>query len=169
METGARKTNFVIKNVPKIAGESKQDLIDMVVSLSQNINNIVCSIVKNDIKDIYRVRGNKQNYNTPIVVETGSTLLKNDILKMAKNFNIKHKTKLCCKHLGLKTHEDTPIFLSEHLTAKGLHFLARDLKKSGAYKYCWTAYGKVLVKQDDQAPTSIIRSEAQIQQLMQKT
>lgn len=167
METGCRKTNFVIKNVPKIVGESKQDLIDMVISLSKNIDS---SINKNDIKDIYRVRGNKQNYNTPIVVETGSTLLKNDILKMAKNFNIKYKTKLCCKHLGFKTHDDTPVFLSEHLTAMGsrLFFLARDLKKSGAYKYCWTAYGKVLVKQDDQAPTLIIRSEAQIQQLMQK-
>ncbi|KAJ8720627.1 hypothetical protein PYW08_006092 [Mythimna loreyi] len=167
LETGCRKSNFVIKNVPKITGESKQDLIDMVMSLSQNID---CSMVKNDIKDIYRVRGNKQNFNTPIVVETGSTLLKNNILRMAKNFNIKYKTKLCCKHLGFKTHEDSPIFLSEHLTAKGsrLYFLARDLKRSGAYKYCWTAYGKVLVKKDDQAPSLIISSEAQIQQLMQE-
>ena len=167
METGSRKANFVIKNVPKMTGESKQDLINMVMSLTKNID---CPMIKNDIKDVYRVRGNKQNYNTPIVVETGSTLLKNDILKMSKNFSIKNKSKLCCKHLGFKTHDDTPIFLSEHLTAKGsrLYFLARDLKRSGGYKYCWTAYGKVLVKKDDQAPSLIISNEAQIQHLMQK-
>ncbi|KAJ8706514.1 hypothetical protein PYW07_012592 [Mythimna separata] len=168
MEMGVRKSNFVIKNVPKIANESKEDLLGMITSLS---NNIDCSIEKYEIKDIYRVRGkNSENQNNPIVVETGSTLLRNQILKMGKSFNIKHKAKLCAKHLGFRTNEDTPIFLSEHLTPKGsrLYFLARDLKKSGAYKHCWTAYGKVYVRKEDQGPTITIRSEEQIHQLLLK-
>lgn len=168
IEIGSRKSNFVLKNVPKIGSETKEDLINMVMTLSQNIN---CTLAKYDIKDIYRVRAKtSDNQNMPIIVETGSTLLKNEIMKMGKTFNIKYKTKLCCKHLGFKTQEDTPVFLSEHLTPKGsrLHFLARDLTKSGAYKYCWTAYGKVYVKKDDHAPTIIIRNEQQIHQLIVK-
>ncbi|CAB3251297.1 unnamed protein product [Arctia plantaginis] len=168
METGNRKTNFVIKNVPRASGESKQDLISMVMCLSQKID---CPVAKCDIKDIYRLRGkSNDNTSTPIIVETGSTILKNDILKSSKTFNIKHKSKLCCKHLGLMTHTDTPIFLSEHLTNKGsrLYFLARDLAKSGSYKYCWTAYGKVYIRKEDHAPIITLTSEEQIHQLMAK-
>ena len=168
MQMGYRKSNFVIKNVPRKPNESKEDLIEMMMCLS---NNIDCKFVKYDIKDIYRVRGkNNDSPNTPIVVESGSTMLKSEILKMGKAFNLKHKTKLCCKHLGFKTHEETPIFLSEHLTPKAarLHFLARDLSKSGAYKFCWTAYGKVYVKKDEQSPAILIRTEDQVHQLKLK-
>lgn len=169
LQMGGRKTNFVIKNVPRRNNENKEDLIEMVLSLSRNLN---FNISKYDVKDIYRVRGkNPSQQNTPIVVETGSTLLRTEILKMGKAYNIKNKTKLCCKHLGFKTLEDTPIFLAEHLTPKGsrLHFLARDLTKIGAYKFCWTAYGKVYIRKDEASPTITISSEDQIQQLLVKT
>lgn len=138
----------------------------MVICLSETIN---CQISKKDIKDIYRVRGKKPDHkNAPIIVETHSALLKSDFLKMAKAFNIKNKTKLCAKHLGLKSREDTPVFLSEHLTAKGsrLHYLARDLARSKEYKFCWTSYGKVYVRKNEQAPIILIRSEQQAHQLL---
>ena len=165
IQIGTQKPNFVIKNVPRRKNESKDDLIDMVLCLSKDID---CTMTKHDIKDIYRVRGkHSEKLNTPIIVETSSTLLKTDFLKMGKTFNVKHKTKLCCKNLGFKSQENTPIFLSEHLTSKGsrLFFLARDLTKSGCYKFCWTAYGRVLVKKDESSPTITIRNEQQIQQL----
>lgn len=165
MQVGNRKTNFVIKNVPKRNNETKEDLMEMTLFLSKSIS---CNINKYDIKDIYRARGrNLEQQRSPIIVETGSTLLKTEIFKAAKMFNIKQKSKLCCKHLGFKTQEDDPIFLSEHLTAKGsrLHFLARDLVKSGSYKYCWTSYGNVYVRKDDQAPTIVIRNEEQVHKL----
>lgn len=167
VQIGSRKTNFVIKNVPKSHAESRDDLIDMVIRLSRNID---CTITKSDIKDIYRLRGkNSESLNQPIIVETGSTILKSDILKMGRAYYIKHKARLSCKLLGFQTQEDTPIFLSEHLTAKGsrLHFLARDLIKSRAYKFCWTAYGKVYVKKDELSPTILIRNEEQVHKLIQ--
>lgn len=166
MQNSNQKSNFVIKNVPRKSNETKEDLIEMVMCLSQNLN---CSMGKYDIKDVYRVRGrNSENLNSPIIVKTGSTLIKTEILKMGKAFNIKYRPKLCCKLLGFKSQEDSPIFLSEHLTPKAsrLHFLARELTKSGAYKFCWTTYGKVLVKKDEQSPTITIRSELQMQQLI---
>lgn len=166
LQTASRKSNLVLKNVPRKKDETKEDLIEMTMCL---FGNMECSIKKHDIKDIYRIRGKSADkQNTPIVVETSSTILKTEILKMAKAFNLKHKNKLSCKHMGFKTQEDTPVFISEHLTAKGsrLHFLARDLTKSGTYKFCWTAYGKVYTKKNENSPTIVIRSEDQVHKLL---
>ena len=167
MQTENRKSNLVIKNVPRKKGETKEDLLEMTMCLFQNIQS---SIKKHDIKDIYRVRGKTaEKHNTPIVVETNSTILKTETLKMVKAFNIKHQNKLSCKHMGFKTQEDTPVFVSEHLTAKGsrLHFLARDLTKAGIYKFCWTAYGKVYIRKNEDSPTIIVRSEEQVHKLFE--
>lgn len=166
MQTESRKSNLMIKNVPRKNGETKEDLLEMTTCLFANIQS---NIKKNDIKDIYRVRGKTaEKQNTPIVVEIGSTILKTETLKLAKAFNTKHQNKLSCKHMGLKSQEDTPVFISEHLTAKSsrLHFLARDLTKAGIYKFCWTAYGKVYIKKDENSPTIIIRTEEQVHKLL---
>lgn len=165
MQKSMRKTSFEMKNVPKAKNETKEDLIDMATTLSKTIG---CDLNKTDIKDIYRVHGKKEGVsNTPIIVETSSTLIKNDILKMSKAFNIKHKSKLCAKHLGIPTSVDSPIYITENLTAKAsrLHFLGRDLVKSKMYKFCWTSYGKVYVRKDEISPIILIKSEMQVQQL----
>lgn len=167
LQRDQRKGNFEIKNVPKKDREAKEDLIEIALSLSKSVG---CTLNKNDIKDIYRIRGKKEGaQNTPIVVETSSSLLKTDILKASKMFNIRHKSKLCAKHLGLRKSEDTPIFISENLTPRGsrLHFLARDLAKTKSYKFCWTAYGRVYVRKDENSMIITIRNEAQIHQLLQ--
>lgn len=161
-----RKSNFEIKNVPKMKNEKKENLLEMVTCLAKNLGS---NMTATDIKDIYRIRGKKTDaLSTSIIVETNSTLRKTEILKLSKEFNIKHKSKLCAKHLGFRTSEDTPIFMSEHLTLRGsrLHFLARDLAKSKEYKFCWTAYGKVYVRKNETSPIINIINEAQIQQLI---
>lgn len=168
MQVAWRKTNFEIKNIPRKPNETKDDLVEMVLHLS---NTIGADLNKSDIKDVYRVRGKRdqQQQNTPVVVETSSTLKKTNVLKLCRAFNIKTKSKLCAKHLGFRISEDTPVFVSEQLTARGsrLHFLGRDLVKSRKYKYCWTAYGKVYVRMSDSSPIITINSEAQALQLMQ--
>lgn len=165
LQMGARKTNLEIKNVPKKTNESKEDLIDMVMCLSTSIGG---NLRKDDIKDIYRLRGKKAPQNPTIVLETTSSIKKTETLKLCRAFNVKTKTKICAKHLGFRTSEDTPVFVSEQLTPRGsrLHFLARDLAKSQQYKYCWTAYGKVYIRKTDNSPIISVTSEAQIQQLL---
>ncbi|CAH2208511.1 jg12306 [Pararge aegeria aegeria] len=166
MQITTRKANFEIKNVPRKDTETKDDLMEMVMCLSKSVSS---SVTRTDIKDIYRVRPKKEgSKNTPIVVETSSTLLKTNILKCSKTFNIQHKKKLRALHLGLKTGEDTPIYVSEQLTSKSsrLYFLARDLTRSKKYKFCWTAYGKVYVRREENSAIIAIRSEAQVQQLL---
>nr|XP_053616184.1 uncharacterized protein LOC128678590 [Plodia interpunctella] len=169
LQMSNRKQNLELKNVPRKENESKEDLVEMVINLSKTIG---CEVSKKDISDIYRVRGKKDApKNLPIVIETTSTFVKTDIMRMAKNFNIRNKTKLTAKHLGFRKDEEVPIFISENLTSKGsrLHFLARDLVKSKNYKFCWTAYGKVYVRRTENSPIIIIKSEAQCQDLMNAT
>lgn len=164
----SRKTNFEIKNVPKKVNETKEDLIEMVTCLSKCVGS---SLETTHIKDIYRVRGKKEGAtNTPIVVETSSTIVKTDLLKMCKSHNIRHKTKLCAKNLGFRTSEDTPVFISDHLTPKGarLYFLARELAKTKSYRFCWTSFGNVFVRRDEKSPIITLKNEAQIQHLQQK-
>lgn len=167
LQIAYRKANFEMKNVPKKQNETKEDLVDMVVRFSSTIGG---NLQKGDIKDIYRVRGKKEQQNSPIVVETSSALLKSEILRLSKAFNVKTKGKLCAKHLGFRTSEDTPVFISEQLTAKGarLHYLARDLAKSAEYKFCWTAFGKVYIRKSEASPIINIKSEEQIHQLLLK-
>lgn len=167
LQRGSRKANIEIKNVPKLTKESKEDLIKMAISLS---NEIDCRIEANDIGDIYRVQNKRRDVkNSPIIVELASTITKSEFLKMSKSFNIRHKEKLCAKHLGFTKEEYTPIFVSEQLTAKGarLHFLARDLAKSKQYKFCWTAYGRVYVRKDESSSIIAIKTESQVSNLMQ--
>lgn len=64
-QISTRKGNFEIKNVPKKNSETKQDLIEMVLTLS---NHIACPITKSDIKDVYRVRGKNLEKKTPLLL-----------------------------------------------------------------------------------------------------
>lgn len=166
MQKTQRKSNFEIKNVPVRKNESKEDLLEIITHLAKNVG---CSLNTADVSDIYRVRGKKVDaICTSIVVETTSTIKKVEMLKMTKQFNMKQKTKLSAKHLGFKTAEDTPIFISEHLTPRSsrLYFLARDLAKSKEYRFCWTAYGKIFVRKTESSQIISIINEVQIQQLM---
>uniref|UniRef100_A0A2A4J1S2 FP protein C-terminal domain-containing protein n=1 Tax=Heliothis virescens TaxID=7102 RepID=A0A2A4J1S2_HELVI len=164
----SRKTCVEIKNVPKKSQETREDLIQMVLSLSKSINH---SITDHDITDIFRLkpRGDEEKKPT-IILELKSTILRTDLLKKVKDFNIKNKTRLQAKQLGFTSNEDTPIFITEQLTPKGarLFFLARDLKKAQKVKYCWTSMGKVLVRKDDTSKIIHIQHESQVQQLMRE-
>lgn len=92
LQRGNRKTCIELKNVPKSHNESSDDLVNMVLNLSKNIG---LEMESRDIKDIYRLPTRKEGVtNTPIIVETSSTMLKTNLLKKAKSYNIKNKTKL---------------------------------------------------------------------------
>ncbi|XP_028172315.1 myosin-2 heavy chain-like [Ostrinia furnacalis] len=164
-----RKKNFEIKNAPRQNDETRETLIDMVKTLSKTVG---CKLDERDITDVYRIKGKKgAKSDSPIIVETSSAILKTELLTMCKAFNRRTKQKLCAKHLGCKSNGDTPVFVSEQLTIKGarLFFLARDLARTNNYKYCWTAFGRVYLREHDTSPVITVTNEAQINSLMQKT
>lgn len=160
-----RKTSLEIKNVPKSNNETGDHLVNMVLNLAKITE---CKFSVTDIKDIYRIKTKKDQSYAPIIVETVSTLKKNDLLQKCKLLNSKRKEKLCAKHLGITHKPDSPVYISEHLTPKGsrLFFLARDLAKSRGYKFCWTRYGLVYVRKDENSAIILIRNEGQVHTLL---
>lgn len=164
----SRKNKIEIKNVPRKNQETRDDLINMVLSLAKNIN---LDMSKRDIKDIFRTQGKKEGLiSPPIVVELDSAILKQDLLKSTKSFNIKNKhTKLQAKHLAITSNGDVPVFISEQLTPRNarLFYLARDLAKSKQYKFCWTTFGRVFLKRDENAKVVLVKSESQVHSLLQ--
>lgn len=168
LHRNSRKTCLEIKNVPKKAQETREDLIQMVMNLSKTIH---LGMNVSEVNDIFRLQSRRDGERKPtIIVELRSAILRTDLLKKVKNFNLINKTRLQAKHLGFTINEDTPIFITEQLTPKGarLFFLARDLKKAQKVKYCWTSMGKVLIRKDDTSKIIHIQHEAQVQQLTQE-
>ncbi|KAL0870387.1 hypothetical protein ABMA27_005397 [Loxostege sticticalis] len=164
VQRNSRKTCLEIKNVPTDAQVSRDELINMMSTLANTLNT---NFKKDDIKDIYKTKGTSERKS--VIVELNSTIARDEILKSAKTYNLRNKTnKLTAKHLGIKKSPDTPIFIGENLTPKAsrLFFLARDLKKTKGYIFCWTSYGRVFVRKDEKSPIIQIHSEAQIQKLV---
>ncbi|KAL0879534.1 hypothetical protein ABMA27_003272 [Loxostege sticticalis] len=160
----SRKSTIEIKNIPLDSKETKDGLISLVQNLAKTID---LPLNGADVKDIYKTKGSSEKKT--VIVELNSTLIKEDFLKKAKLFNKRnHSNKLCAKHLGIKRNPDNPIFLSECLTPKAarLFFLARDLRKSKGYKYCWTSFGRVYVRRDDTSAIIHITNESTINALM---
>lgn len=164
----SRKRNISIKDVPKLEHETRGDLLNMVIKLSESVGH---KISPSDISDVYRVRGRENDKPcTPIIVEMVSVLQKTEILSKCKEYNKANtRNKLSAKHLGHRTLE-TPIYVMEHLTPKAarLRYLARDLSRSKNYVFCWTSLGKVFVRKTKTSAIIPIISELQVQRLFQE-
>lgn len=164
LQRTTRKTFIEVKNVPKSSNENREGLINMIQNLAKTIN---IKLDNCDIKDIYRLAGKQQKDNKSIIAELSSTILKFDLLRSSRLYNIRNKNnKLNTSHLGLKD-SNTPIFVADYLTPKAgrLYYLARELSRQKNYKFCWTSYGKIYLRKDDVGPIIQIRSENQINSL----
>lgn len=163
LQRSARSSALEIRNVPNSTNETKEVLSSYIVQMSDAVG---AKLSSSDIKDIFRVPG-KTDANKPIIAELTTTIQKHRLIKAVKSFNVSNRqNKLNAFHLGLRAHS-SPVFVVEHLTSKGnrLHYLARELARTGQYKYCWTSNGKVFVRKMDGAPIVLIKSEDQIEAL----
>lgn len=162
MEQQLFSTKIEIRNVPQTKEESKKDLCDIVVKTADVIG---YPIKSSEIKDVYRVK--TKNNSTTINVDFLSAMTKDTIVKKVRKFNNLNKPdRLNTTHLKLDG-PVKPIYLSEKLTPKmqRLYFLARTFASSKNYKYCWTSYGKVLMRKADGERYIIITNEAELDNL----
>ncbi|KOB76257.1 Zinc finger DNA binding protein [Operophtera brumata] len=166
LQRNARSSTLEIRNVPSTTNETKEVLSHYLIEMSAKVG---VNVAASDIKDVFRIPG-KADSNKPIIAEFTTTLQKNRIIKAVKTFNITNKTsKLNAFHLGLRGHS-SPVFVVEHLTSKAnrLHYLARELLRSGLFKYCWTSNGKVFMRKTDGSPIILIKTEEQLAALKPK-
>ncbi|CAH2107275.1 unnamed protein product [Euphydryas editha] len=162
LEKKMRSSCLEIKNIPLRPKETKEDLVNVVVKLG---NIIKSPIQSSEIKEIYRVPSVKQH---PIVVEFITTMVKERVLRMTKQFNGEHqKEKLNTKHLQMSGIPIQQIYVSESLTSRSrrLFFLARDYAARKKIKFCWTSGGKVFLRRDEKLPLISINSEQDLKDL----
>lgn len=160
------KKTIEIRNVNVEQTETKEGLVTMISKLAENLG---MPLVKSDVSDIYKVSG--KTGKTTIIVELVSAMTKEEVLKKTKEYNVKNtNNKLGNKHLGVTKGPDDPIYVVEQLTGKAsrLYFLARDLKRSKKFKYCWTSFGRVYLKKEDDSKSIQLKSEGQIHMLWNK-
>lgn len=140
-------TKIEVRNIPKKQGENKDDLCTII---EQVANVLQTSLQRQEIKDVFRV-SNKDSKQTAIIVDLNSAIVKETILRKARQFNNKNKNnKLNTTHLKLEG-PPIPVYLSERLTPRTqrIFHLARNFAKNNDYKYCWTSYGRVFLRKDD--------------------
>lgn len=164
MEKYHRSSSIEIRNIPLKTGESKRDLSETIIKMSERLN---VPIQKNEIKDVFRTKSKSEN--KPIVVELTTILKREDFLDSVKKYKRERNGILDTSSLGISG-PPVKIFISEALTAKNkrIFTLARDFAKTNSYKYCWTSHGTVYLRQGDGQPAIRIASFEDLDRLKSK-
>lgn len=155
MENNSRFSMIEIKNIPKQETENKETLTNIVKQIGTHLEQ---PILTSDIRDLYRLKTKKETSNH-IIVDFTTTILKSSFIKKCRTYNLVNKNnKLNTKDIGL-TCEQRPIYIDEALTKQTskLFFLAREFVKEYKNFTCWTAYGKVYMKEKNKDNTPVIR------------
>lgn len=154
-----------IRNIPRKSGENKDDLHTIITKVG---NILETPIQCQDIKDVFRVT-NKDSKSSAIIVDLNSVTIKENLLKKCRQFNNKNKqNKLNLTHFNIEG-PPKPVYLSEKLAPKTqrLFYVTRNFAKDNSYKYCWTSYGRVFLRQDDGKQQLLIKSENDLNNLQQ--
>ncbi|CAG9790234.1 unnamed protein product [Diatraea saccharalis] len=163
LERKTKSTMLEIRNIPKISGENKKYLSNLISTIGKTIN---VEIDQNLIKDIYR--GKSKDSSNLIIAEFTTVIVRDNILQNVKKFNKTkiHGDKLNTGHLNLKFPAQ-PIYISEALTSKTqkLFYQARLTQKQLKYDFCWTSHGVVYLRKHENSPHIKIISETDIENL----
>lgn len=145
-----------IRNVPR---NSKENLNELVRNLYNTLDMEPTEVAAN----IYR-RGKN---NSPIVIEFKETKQKERLLKAVKKFNSDHQERqINTEYLGFSG-PVSRVYISDSLTpiSKKILAAARELVRSGKYKYCWTSRGNILIRKEEGLPTIVLNSLTQVKDL----
>lgn len=159
------KTSIELRNVPKRQNETKTMLYDSITHLSRHLG---LDTEFANIRDIKRLPSKKENSTSSLSVEFCNTLTKTNFLAAVKDYNKRNpKDKIKSNHLNLKAAQETPIYITELLTAnsKRLFYLTRNYAKQHQYNYCWTSNGRIMLKKDPDSQTIVVKNEEQLKQL----
>ena len=159
------KTSVELRNVPKRQSETKTMLYETITHLSKYLN---LDTESTSIRDITRLPSKKESLTSSVTVEFANTLTKTNFLVAVKNYNKRNpKDKITSTHLNIKAAQETPVYITELLTANSrrLFYLARNYAKEHQYNFCWTSNGRVMLKKEPDVQAIWVKSEEQLKQL----
>lgn len=163
LERHKRATCVEIKNIPCTSGETKQGLLNQVISIGNVLNT---SLVQNSVRDIFRINTKDPEVKT-IIVDFVSVLTKEQIIRKYKEYNKSNKTsKFSTETIHLKGPRK-PVFISENLTPrmKRLLYLSKEHARSNSFDHCWVSNGKILMRKKEGNAAILIRSEQDLKTL----
>lgn len=160
----SRSTCIEIKNVPTVPSETKDKLLNTVISIGNSLN---VPIKSHEVKDVFRINSRDPSNRTVLVDFTG-VMMKEKIIQMYRKGN-RENIRLTTDKLKLPG-PPKPLFISESLTPKmkRLFFLARDFAKLNEYSHCWISNGKVLLRKKEGDKFIIVRSESDLSDIILK-
>lgn len=158
-----------IRNVPSKIEESEQDLQMIISNLMKTLN---VEILPTDIRQARRLPA-KPNLPRTILLELATMKVKKTIIQEYKNYNRKNsKGKLSTSDLPNMESDSTskPVYIGDHLTprVKTLFYRAREFAKENNYAFCWTANGRVQLREREGIKSIWIRDEEQLITMAQK-
>lgn len=163
LEKNARSTTVEFRNVPETESENKENLLELTKKIGTAIN---VPIQDSDIRDVFRMKL-KNKPTGPIIVDFTSTLKREKIIRATRTYN-KANSEQRLSTTTLKMDGPTkPIYVAESLTAtaRRLHYLARVFAKNHNYENCWTSFGKVYLKRNQNGPRLLVSREEDIENL----
>ncbi|CAG5025134.1 unnamed protein product [Parnassius apollo] len=145
LEKNARTTTVEIRNVPMSESEDKENLIEFTKKFGTVIN---VPIQDSEIRDVFRMKL-KNKPNGPIIVDFTSTVKREKVIKATRTYNKMNTGRLSTASFNMDG-AAKPIYVSEHLTASTRHlfYLARMFANKHNYENCWTSFGKVYLKRN---------------------
>ncbi|KAG7296907.1 hypothetical protein JYU34_019775 [Plutella xylostella] len=163
MEINALKTCIEIRNVPKVAKETKSDLYGYTLKLG---NFLKVHLQQSDVRDVSRLPSKKEQDSSSISIELNNTFVKTQLLDAMKKYKKEnYSEQINSNDLGIKTKK--PIYVSELLTPKmkRLLFLCREFAKTEGYSFVWPLNGRIFMRQKEGSPHILVKSEEQLGQM----
>lgn len=167
LDRNSRLSTLEIRNIPLNKNPSQEELINIVMII---FNEISVPVTVSDIFNILRIPSKTENKT--IILSLKSVILKNTILKAYRAYNKNHSNrddKLNTTILGngFSRHQ---IYISEHLTprARRLFYQAREFAKTEDFEHCWTSNGRVLLRKAEGSNPIVVKTEADLANLIQK-
>lgn len=151
-----------MRNVPWTPKETKSELMKTTLHIIQLI---APHTSETDILETRRLPSKTEKKTILVCLASGS--LKSNIILASRKYNAQNKGNPLSTLVTAPNSPREPIYIDEHLTAKGkrLYYLARQLKKKGLFQFCWTAHGKVLLRDKEGGKTIHVTEEDQINDL----
>lgn len=148
-----------IRNLPSVDTVNKKELITMVQSICATID--PNPILESEIRDIFKKKSDV------VVVDFTSILRKESLINHYKRYN---KDRRGINEPILQSEQINsqrparPIYISEYLTSKTrrLFYLAREKVKNKSLAACWTSFGKVFVKKEENATPMRVNAESEL-------
>lgn len=156
MEQQARDGNVEIHGVPYHKSENVLVIVNKIAEV------VSCDLKDNDILKCTRVAGiNKDNKrHRSIIVKMRSSRCRDDFYSAVGRYNKSHpKNKLNSSLLGIAG-ENSPVYVSEHLSPanKALHAATRAKCKELLYKFVWVRNGRIFARKNETSPFIFVKN-----------